>query len=157
MMKNDKATETEKQCGDMHCAVHKAMATRGRQFVGTVTASSQKTATVEWPRSKKSPKFERYEKAKTAIKAHNPECISAKKGDIVKIIECRPISKTKSFVIIEKIGKNIAFMSKEELVKEQERVVEAKARKTKTEMEARDAEQKTRKLAEAGASAEELQ
>ena len=131
-MAHEKTKETA-NCGDMHCAVHKALGTRGREFVGTVTASSQKTATVEWPRSKKSPKFERYEKAKTVLKAHNPECISAKRGDIVRIAECRPISKTKSFVIIEKLGKNLAFMSKEDLIKEQKRVVEAKARKAKEE------------------------
>ena len=131
-MAHEKTKETA-NCGDIHCAVHKALGTHGREFVGTVTASSQKTATIEWPRSKKSQKFERYEKAKTVVKAHNSECMSAKRGDIVRIAECRPISKTKSFVIIEKIGKNLAFMSKEDLLKEQERVVEAKARKAKEE------------------------
>ncbi len=131
-MAHEKTKETA-NCNDIHCAVHKALGTRGREFVGTVTASSQKTATVEWPRSKKSPKFERYEKAKTVLKAHNPECMSAKRGDIVRISECRPISKTKSFVIIEKLGKNLAFMSREDLLKEQERVVESKARKAKEE------------------------
>jgi len=36
------------------------------------------------------------------ITAHNPPCIGAKTGDKVKIAECRPISKTKSFVVVEK-------------------------------------------------------
>lgn len=135
-MANEKTKETA-NCGDMHCAVHKALGTHGREFVGTVTASSHKTATIEWSRSKKSPKFERYEKAKSVVKAHNPECIGAKRGDIVRIAECRPISKTKSFVILEKLGKNLAFMSKEDLIKAQEKVVEAKARKAKEESSAK--------------------
>ena len=129
-MAHEQTKETA-NCNDIHCALHKAIGTRGREFVGTVTASSHKTATIEWPRSKKSQKFERYEKAKTVVKAHNPECLSAKRGDIVRILECRPISKTKSFVIMEKIGKNLAFMSKEDLLKEQQKVVESKARKAK--------------------------
>jgi small subunit ribosomal protein S17 len=33
---------------------------------------------------------------------HNPECIHAKEGDMVTVMETRKISKMKSFVIIEK-------------------------------------------------------
>ena len=40
---------------------------------------------------------------KTRVHAFNPLCINAKEGDTVKIIECRPLSKTKNFVVIEKI------------------------------------------------------
>jgi small subunit ribosomal protein S17 len=47
------------------------------------------------------PKYERYEKRKSKIHAHNPDCIAAKIGDKVKIAECRPLSKTKSFVVIQ--------------------------------------------------------
>ena len=45
----------------------------------------------------------RYEKRRSKILAHNPPCIDAKKGDKVKIAECRPISKNVSFVVVEKI------------------------------------------------------
>ncbi|MBN1455027.1 MAG: 30S ribosomal protein S17, partial [Methanomicrobia archaeon] len=41
-------------------------------------------------------------KRQSKIHAHNPPCINAKVGDIVKIAECRPLSKTKSFVVVEK-------------------------------------------------------
>ena len=47
-------------------------------------------------------KYERYEKRTTTLVAHNPPCVNAKTGDIVKVMECRPVSKTKSFVVIEK-------------------------------------------------------
>jgi small subunit ribosomal protein S17 len=50
---------------------------------------------------KKIAKFERYEKRQSKIHAHNPSCLEAKMGDRVKIAECRPISKTKSYVVVE--------------------------------------------------------
>ncbi|MEM3393628.1 MAG: 30S ribosomal protein S17, partial [Candidatus Methanomethylicia archaeon] len=48
-------------------------------------------------------KYMRYEKRRSKILAHNPPCIEAKQGDIVKIAECKPISKNISFVVVEKI------------------------------------------------------
>ena len=89
----------------------------------------QDTATVEWPRRKYVSKYERYEKARTRVKAHNPKEIDAKKGDIVKLMECRPISKTKHFIIIEKIGHERLFEAKQELIEE------SKVKKEKREEE----------------------
>ena len=78
---------------------------RGRSFVGTViSARMQKTVTVKWERKHFLKKYERYEKRKSRISAHSPSCISAKKGNFVKIAECRPLAKTKHFVVIEKVG-----------------------------------------------------
>jgi small subunit ribosomal protein S17 len=75
---------------------------RGRVFVGTVISDKmQKTATIEWPRRKYNKKYERFEVRRTRVKAHNPESINAKTGDLVKIAETRPLSKTKNFVVIE--------------------------------------------------------
>ena len=77
---------------------------RGRIFTGTVVSSKmQKTVTVEWPRRKYNPKYERFEMRRTRVKAHNPESIDARDGDIVRIAETRPMSKTKNFVVIEVI------------------------------------------------------
>lgn len=93
--------------------------THGRTFVGTVVAAKmQDTATVEWERSRYLPKYERFEKLTTRVKAHNPEDIDAKKGDIVKIMECKPLSKTKHFLIIEKLGHEEFFEAREELMEE---------------------------------------
>lgn len=104
--------------------------TRGRTFTGIVVdAKMQATATVEWLRRKNVTKFERYENLRTRIKAHNPPEIDAKKGDIVKIVECRPISKTKHFIITEKIGHEKLFEAKKELMEE------AKTRKPEAENE----------------------
>ena len=104
--------------------------TRGRTFTGIVIdAKMQTTATVEWPRRKYVTKYERYETSRTRVKAHNPQDIDAKKGDIVKITECRPISKTKHFIIIEKIGHEKLFEAKRELAEE------AKVKREKKEEE----------------------
>ncbi len=93
--------------------------TRGRTFTGTVVdAKMQATATVEWPRRKYVQKYERYEMQRTRVKAHNPPEIDAKKGDIVKVVECRPISKTKHFAIIEKVGHERLFEAKAALMEE---------------------------------------
>jgi small subunit ribosomal protein S17 len=88
--------------------------TRGREFVGTViNAKMQKTVTVEWPRTIYIPKYERYLTKRTRVKAHNPESINAKVGDQVRIMECRKLSKTKSFIIIEKLGVNFGYVARE--------------------------------------------
>ena len=80
------------------------LSTRGRTFVGkVVSAKAQKTVTVEWERRQYIPKYQRYQKKRTRVHAHNPEEIDAMEGDMVKIQETRPISKTKTFIVIEKI------------------------------------------------------
>ncbi|MCF7871817.1 30S ribosomal protein S17 [Candidatus Woesearchaeota archaeon] len=80
----------------------KPLSIRGRKFTGTVVSDKMsKTVTVEWERRKYDPKYERYEKRKTKVKAHNPENINAKTGDKVIIAETRPISKTKNFIVLK--------------------------------------------------------
>lgn len=78
--------------------------TRGRTFVGKVISDKMpKTVNVEWARQAYLYKYERYYPTKSRVKAHNPEHIKAKVGDMVRIAECRPISKTKKFIVIEKM------------------------------------------------------
>ncbi len=82
----------------------KALSTRGRSHVGTVISNKMsKTVTVEWERRRYVPKFQRYEKRRTKVKAHDE--LGVKIGDIVEIIETRPISKTKNF-LVKRIIKN---------------------------------------------------
>ena len=49
------------------------------------------------------PKYMRYERRRSHIHAHKPPCVETRLGDKVKIMECRPISKSVSFVVVEKI------------------------------------------------------
>jgi len=77
---------------------------RGRILTGTVVSTkATRTAKVEFERRIPLPKYERYEKRRTRLLVHNPDSIQAQVGDLVKIAECRPLSKTKNFVIIEKL------------------------------------------------------
>ena len=106
-------------CNDANCPVHGKLRLRGRKFVGMVlNAKAQKTATVEFERKYHVPKYERYEIRYTRIKAHNPDCIDAEKGDIVELVECRKLSKTKSFVITKKLSKERLFAEREALMEE---------------------------------------
>lgn len=107
------------KCNDNHCPAHGGIRTHGRAFTATVvSARAQKTAIVEWERRYHVPKYERYERRLTKINVHNPDCINAKAGDIVRIIECRPISKTKHFVITEKLGAERLFAERAALQQE---------------------------------------
>ena len=99
----DGVTTPPASCTDRHCVFHGHNTIHGNHFNGTVLKSSaQRTAAVGWDRLFYIPKFERYEKRRTKIQVHNPPCIDAKIGDKVLIVECKPISKTKTFVIVQK-------------------------------------------------------
>ncbi|HLD41701.1 MAG TPA: 30S ribosomal protein S17 [archaeon] len=88
-------------CEDRKCPWHGSLSIRGRVFEGTVKSSKAKnTAVVEWAYNFYLPKYERFERRKTSISAYNPQCIRAKEGDKVTVAECRPLSKTKSFVVV---------------------------------------------------------
>lgn len=93
----------EKECKDPKCAWHGKIALRGMVFTGVVKSTkSHSTAIVEWGYNKLIPKYESYERRKTRVTAHNPPCIHAREGNKVVVAECRPLSKTKHFVIVSK-------------------------------------------------------
>ncbi len=92
----------EKACKDEKCPFHGKLSVRGKTITGKVVSSrAQKTVVVEKQYQHYIPKYERYERRHSRLAAYNPECISAKEGDIVTIAECRPLSKTKAFVVVE--------------------------------------------------------
>ncbi|HID15568.1 MAG TPA: 30S ribosomal protein S17 [Candidatus Atribacteria bacterium] len=94
----------EQECNDPKCPFHGRISVRGRLLEGTVvSAKMPKTVIVQYDYLHYVPKYKRYEKRRSRIPAHNPPCINAKEGDKVKIMECRPLSKTVSFVVIEKM------------------------------------------------------
>jgi len=94
--------EPSKTCNDTHCPFHGKLPVRGQILVGTVISTKMdKSVVIERSYEKMVPKYQRYEKRRTIMHAHNPPCINAKVGEIVTIAECRPISKTKSFVVIK--------------------------------------------------------
>ena len=130
------ANKTKNQEGQNHGKLQpkSSLSLRGRIFVGTViSAKMQKTVTVEWERKHFLKKYERYEKRKSKVKAHNPKSVNAKEGDVVKIMECRPISKTKNFIVVEVMGKEKGF--KERMEAEEESKAKKSAREESSEEE----------------------
>jgi small subunit ribosomal protein S17 len=98
------ATPPEETCESKFCPWHGTLKVRGRIFKGKVVSSKPaNTAVVKWNYFIHSQKYNRGLRKKTKVSAQNPACISAKQNDIVRIAECRPISKTKKFVIFEKL------------------------------------------------------
>ncbi len=94
----------KKSCTDKNCPFHGTLSVRGRVFDGIIaTSKMDKTAIVEREYLQFSKKFVRYEHRRGHIPSHNPPCIDAKEGEHVRIAECRPISKTVSFVVVEKL------------------------------------------------------
>jgi len=90
----------ETNCKDPKCPIHGQLRTRGKSFTAVVkSAKMQKSVTIEFERPFLVKKYHRYEKRYTTIKAHNPDCINVKEGQEVEIMECRPLSKTITFVV----------------------------------------------------------
>jgi len=86
----------------------KKITTHGAVIDGTVISDKmQKTVTVRCDYIIKVPKYDRMKRRHMIIKARNPIEISAKAGDKVKIAECRPLSKTVHFIVLEKLGKPV--------------------------------------------------
>jgi len=98
-------TPPEKECDDLNCPFHGTLPIRGKILEGVVVSDKMnKTVIVERNYLQHIPKYERYERRRSRLAAHNPSCLDVKRGNKVKIAECRPLSKTKHFVIIEKLS-----------------------------------------------------
>ena len=74
----------------------------GKIFEGVVTkAKAKDTVVLERNAPIYFTKFRRYGRSKNKIHAHVPSNLDVHEGDTVIAAECRPISKSVSFVIIE--------------------------------------------------------
>jgi len=68
--------------------------------------SSDKTIRVQIDFLTKHPKYGKYLRRRTRLAVHDPENLAAT-GDLVEITECRPISKTKSWRLVNVIQKAV--------------------------------------------------
>lgn len=94
----------KRSCSDVNCPFHGSLSVRGRVVDGSVVSSKMdKTAIIRRNYLHYVRKYKRYERRHSHIPAHNQPCLNVKEGDRVKIAECRPIAKTVSFVIVEKL------------------------------------------------------
>jgi small subunit ribosomal protein S17 len=91
-------------CNDKDCPFHGTLPVRGQVIMGTVVSTKrQNTISVEREFMHYVKKYERYEKRTSTYHAHCPPCMNLTVGDTVRIAECRPLSKTVSFVTVEKV------------------------------------------------------
>lgn len=92
--------------GDANCPFYGSLRLRGQVFEGTVSRNGmQKTVVIERENVRAMPKFERYEKRTGRLSAHLPSCIGELDiGDRVRVMECRPLSKTVSFCVVENLN-----------------------------------------------------
>jgi small subunit ribosomal protein S17 len=92
-------------CKDKDCPVHGNLSIRGRIFEGKVIKKLEKRVVIEFERMIYVRKYERYAKSRTKIHARLPFCMesSINIGDLIRVGECRPLSKITHFVVIKKI------------------------------------------------------
>ncbi len=83
----------------------KRIGTRGKIFQGIVIRKFPKRVVIEFERMIYVRKYERYTKTKTKIHARLPEVMekTVNIGDLIKVQECRPLSKIIHFIVIGKI------------------------------------------------------
>ena len=91
-----------KTCEDELCPFHGTLPVRGKLLTGIVSsAKAPKMVVVSREYPKPTPKYKRYQRSRSKVHAYLPTCFDVKEGQEVKIAECKPLSKTVSFVVIE--------------------------------------------------------
>jgi len=79
-----------------------SLSIRGKIFEGTViNAKAKGTVVIERESLIDFTKFKRFGRSKNKIHAHVPSNLDIQEGDHVIAAECRPISKSVSFVVVE--------------------------------------------------------
>ncbi|SEO27321.1 small subunit ribosomal protein S17 [Halogranum amylolyticum] len=97
--------EPEEACSDSNCPFHGSLSVRGQTLEGTVASTDMdKTVVIEREYDVRVPKYDRYMKRRSRVPAHAPPCMELQEGDTVRIAETRPLSKTKSHVVVEKLA-----------------------------------------------------
>lgn len=88
------------------CPFYGQLSVRGQTRKGTVVSTDMaKTVIVEREYDVFVPKYDRYMKRRSRIPAHVPGVLdSLEVGDEVTIAETRPLSKTKSHVVVENLS-----------------------------------------------------
>src|SRR6056297_133784 len=98
-------SEPEGTCSDENCPFHGTLSVRGQTLEGEVASTDMdKTVIVEREYDVPVPKYDRYMKRRSRVPAHAPECLDLSVGDTVRIAETRPLSKTKSHVVVERLA-----------------------------------------------------
>lgn len=94
-----------------------------------IKKDTNKSATIEWHRTRYVPKYERYERRRSRLRVHNPPCLDAQVGQEVLVARTRPLSKTKNHVILQILDERIKLVSPEEEMPVKKKTETAKSNK----------------------------
>ena len=93
-----------KKCEDPFCPFHGTLSLRGTVLDGQVVSKKMKgTIVIKRERVHYLEKYQRYEKRTSRYMAHHPPCVELEVGDMVRIMECRPLSKGVTFTVLGRI------------------------------------------------------
>lgn len=99
-------------CEDPNCPFHGSLRVRGKLLSGkVVSVSARNLAVVQRESTQFNKKYLRYLKKRHKLHAHLSPCIDLKLGDTATVAECRPISKTVSFVVVDRERASTAVSS----------------------------------------------
>ena len=95
-----------KECNDKDCPFHGTTRIRGKITSGVVVSKkSRNTVIIRRDYVQFIKKYQRYERRNTRLACHLPTCLrnEINLGDLVRVGESRKLSKTKSFIVLNKI------------------------------------------------------
>ncbi len=91
-------------CEDPNCPFHGELKVRGKILTGKVVSiAAGKMAVVQRESYRYNKKYMRYFKTRSKLHAHLPPCLELAVGDVATVAECRPVAKTVSFVVVQRI------------------------------------------------------
>ncbi|MGB5910350.1 MAG: 30S ribosomal protein S17 [Promethearchaeia archaeon] len=96
-----------KECDDKDCPFHGTTRIRGKITSGVVVSKkSRNTVIIRRNYVQFIKKYQRYERRNTRLACHLPDCLrnEINLGDLIRVGESRKLSKTKAFIVLEKIS-----------------------------------------------------
>lgn len=96
-----------RDCNDKDCPFHGSTRIRGKITQGVVVSKkSRNTVVIRQDYVQFIRKYQRYERRNSRLSCHLPECLKDEidVGDLVRVGESRKLSKTKAFIVLEKIA-----------------------------------------------------
>lgn len=94
------------ECQDQSCPYHGTTRIRGKITQGIIVSKKSKnTVIIKRDYVQFVRKYQRYERRNSRLPCHLPSCLrnEINIGDLVRIGESRKISKTKAFILLDKI------------------------------------------------------
>jgi len=95
-----------RECNDKNCPFHGTTRIRGKITQGVIVSKkSRNTVIIRQDYVQFVRKYQRYERRNSRLACHLPECLRTEIeiGDLVRLGESRKISKTKAFIVLDKV------------------------------------------------------